>query len=46
MAGIAQNGLVFTVASLLRIETLKRKKKIEIYIQSIKYTCNLKWISP
>ena len=40
MAGIVQNGqkgLIFIVVLLLRIENIKQtRKKIEIYIQSIK----------
>ena len=48
--GIAQNEpkcLIFIVVPVLIIENFKdRWKKIERYIQSIKYTCELKWLSP
>ena len=50
MAGIAQNWqkcLIFIVVPLLRLENIKgRWKKIERYIQSIKNTHKLKWLSP
>lgn len=48
MAGIVQNGqkrLIFIVVLLLRIENIKQtRKKIEIYIQSIKDIRKLKWL--
>ena len=50
MSAIAQNGqkcLIFIAFPLLRLENIKERwKKVERYIQSIKYIYKLKWFSP